>query len=83
MNEVPDYLQDTDAPEVELIRQGFARRFVADEPRLAESVELYASLGFEVRLRRLGREELEGPDCAACLKAAPARFRVIYTRPKA
>lgn len=36
--------------DAELERLGWVRRFVADELRLSEAVELYKSLGYEVRL---------------------------------
>lgn len=36
--------------DAELERQGWIRRFVTDEPRLSEAVELYESIGYEVRL---------------------------------
>ena len=36
--------------DAKLERQGWMRQFVADEPRLSEAVELYKSLGYEVRL---------------------------------
>ena len=42
--------------EEELVGLGWTRRFIACEPRLSESVELYESLGFEVLL-----EPLPGP----------------------
>ena len=79
--EGPDpYLQDTDTSEKELLTAGWKRRFVADEPRLTESVELYESLQFEVALRPLGEADLTAEDCTECFKADPARVRVIYTR---
>ncbi|MHC4598654.1 MAG: hypothetical protein ACYS47_06585 [Planctomycetota bacterium] len=74
------YAQDTDTSEEELLQAGWERRFVADEPRLTESVELYESLRFEVALRPLGDADLTAEDCTECFKADPARFRVIYTR---
>ncbi|MCU0723492.1 MAG: hypothetical protein MUC63_07745 [Planctomycetes bacterium] len=83
MDEAASYPQDTPDREEDLLREGWARRFLADEPRLSECVALYESLGFEVRLRRLGGRDLEGPECAACLKADPGRFRILYTRARA
>jgi hypothetical protein len=60
--------------------EGWVRQFIACEPRLSEAVELYKSLGFEVRLVRVTRDELEG-ECAACFEAEDAeRYKVIYTR---
>ena len=74
--------RETDAPEEDLLRDGWVRRFVADEPRLSESSDLYESLGFEVRWRPLSAREPAGPGCSECLKAAPGRFRVIFTKPR-
>lgn len=62
------------------MEEGWTRQFVAAEPRLSEAVELYRSLGLEVRLEQISPESLEG-DCAVCMEAAPDQFRVIYTRP--
>jgi hypothetical protein len=72
--------------EEELIGLGWEKRFVADEPRLSEMTELYASIGFDVLLEPLpGKEELaacsEG-GCTACLDLDPDRYRTIYTRTK-
>ena len=50
--------------EQELLRAGWERRFVASEPRLAEAVELYESIGFEVLLDPLpSDEEMKGGGC--------------------
>jgi hypothetical protein len=61
-----------------LAAEGWARRFVAAEPRLREAVALYESLGYQVRLRAPAPEELR-EECGGCA-AAVALFRVIYTR---
>jgi len=67
----------------ELERQGWTRRFVADEPRLSEAVALYASLGFEVHLEPAFRN-LPDDACRACyLPECADRCKVIYTRPLA
>jgi hypothetical protein len=70
--------------EEELARQGWEKRFLADEPRLSEMKELYESIGFEVLLEPLPpKEELAGcaeSGCTACLDMDPARYRTIYTR---
>jgi hypothetical protein len=57
--------------------QGWQRCFVADEPRLSEAVAAYRELGFDVRLVPVSAGD--GP-CSECMKAAPDRFRLIYTR---
>lgn len=72
--------RDTALTDEALRAAGFERRFVSEEPRLSESVELYESLGFEVALRPLSEADLSAEDCAACLRADPQRYRVIWTR---
>jgi len=64
-----------------LAREGWRRRFVGAPPRLTELVELYESLGQEVRLEPLLEEDL-ADTCAGCVVALAA-FRVIYTRSRA
>lgn len=62
------------------LEEGWTKQFVAAEPRLSEAVELYRSLGLEVRLEPLSPAE-EGEECRSCLEANRERFKVIYTRP--
>jgi hypothetical protein len=78
--ELPEYAQDTEEAEAELLAKGFERRFLTDEPRLSESIELYEELGFEVLLRPLAEADLSGAECTECMKASPERYRIIYTR---
>ena len=55
------------------------RRFMAGPPRLQEVVDLYESMGLEVKLEAVQATDLpEG--CNDC-RAAMALFRVVYTRP--
>jgi len=66
----------------ELKRQGWVRRFVADEPRLSEAVELYKSLGYEVRLEPAIFDEMS-EECKKCLLYQNCdKYKTIYTRPK-
>jgi len=55
---------------------------VADEPRLSEAVELYESLGYEVKLEPVvfdGTSE----ECKECLSQQDCdKYRTIYVRPK-
>ncbi|MEM1538579.1 MAG: hypothetical protein QXQ28_05865 [Candidatus Nezhaarchaeales archaeon] len=62
-------------------KDGWVRRFVADEPRLSEAVKLYESLGYEVKLEPVTPNELSEV-CGSCVMAECGRYRVIYTRPK-
>ena len=66
--------------EADLAREGWTRRFVAAPPRLQEAASLYESLGYEVHLEPITREELQA-ECEDCHLAAQL-FRVIYTRRK-
>lgn len=65
--------------ETEAREQGWKRCFVAEEPRLSEMMETYAELGFEVVALPVDPDGLE---CTECLRLAPERYRVIYTRPR-
>ncbi|MEW6280696.1 MAG: hypothetical protein AB1758_18870 [Candidatus Eremiobacterota bacterium] len=62
----------------DLERDGWVRRFVAAPARLPEVVELYRSLGLEVRLEPVEAEDL--PEACGECRAAMALFRVVYTR---
>ena len=73
--------------EDELFKEGWTRRFVANEPRLSESVELYRSMGNEVRLEPLPPVDCDSADegsgeCRACFKGFEDQYKIIYTRPK-
>jgi hypothetical protein len=63
----------------ELEKEGWAKQFTADEPRLSEAVEEYRELGFEVHLEPLDPLEMAG-ECTSCLMASCDRYKVIYTR---
>ncbi len=75
--------------EDELKKQGWQKRFVAEEPRLSEMVQIYEETGFEVHLEPLsaveepdeGSEECQ--ECRICFKGAEDQYRVIFTRPQA
>ncbi|MDI6708681.1 MAG: hypothetical protein QMD21_07125 [Candidatus Thermoplasmatota archaeon] len=64
-----------------LKKAGWEKQFIACEPRLSEAVELYKSLGFEVRLEPLALEEMD-EDCKICYEAEPDKYKTIYTRKK-
>ena len=57
---------------------GWTRRFIGGPPRLREMIELYESLGHEVRTERLHEDDLE-QHCAGCAVAL-SLFRIVYTR---
>lgn len=68
--------------EERLKKQGWIRQFVTDEPRLSEAVELYQSLGYEVRLEQASFEEVNQM-CKNCLDVDCAKYKIIYIRRKA
>lgn len=64
-----------------LTSEGWTRRFTAIGPRLREAVELYQSLGYEVRLgpADAGEQEIQISDgCEGCLVITLAQ--TVYTR---
>ena len=60
-----------------MIEQGWTKRNIMDEPRLSELVEAYKELGMEVLLEPV---DLDSKDCTECMRAAPEKYKVIYTR---
>ena len=77
-----------------LEKEGWTRRFVADEPRLSEAVEVYKQAGFEVCLQSFrsdGREcatcpgeeksDQDGKECRVCFAGSEDQFKIIFTRP--
>ena len=68
--------------DAKLERQGWIRRFVADEPRLSEAVELYKSIGYEVKLKPAVFDQIS-EECGKCLLHKDCdKYKTIYTRPK-
>lgn len=67
--------------EEELKREGWVRQFTTDEPRLSEAVELYQSLGYEVRLEPAEFNK-ENKLCKVCVQANCERYKTIYIRAK-
>ncbi|MAE29055.1 MAG: hypothetical protein CMJ87_08785 [Planctomycetes bacterium] len=63
----------------ELLAAGWERRTMTDATRQAELVELYESLGLEVKIQSLSADDF-GPDCTACAETACTSYTVIYTR---
>ena len=75
--------------EDELAKEGWQKRFVAEEPRLSEMVAMYKETGFEVHLEPVSA--IEKPDegseecqaCRICFEGAEDKYQVIFTRPQA
>lgn len=79
------------ATRIEMLeQQGWRKQFVAKEPRLSESVELYKEAGFDVHLEPLPKEtgcrsdkgeEVES-ECRICYEGFENQYKIIFTRPK-
>ncbi|MBI4442351.1 MAG: hypothetical protein HY649_03125 [Acidobacteria bacterium] len=63
----------------ELEKEGWQMQFTTDEPRLSEAVELYESLGYEVRLEP-ACSELPLPECSTCYELFCEKYKTIFTR---
>ena len=59
--------------------EGWQRRFLADEFRAKEAVELYTSMGYEVRAQELEPADF-GPRCGECSDIVCRSYVLIYTR---
>jgi len=66
----------------QLAKEGWARRFTGIGPRLDEMVQLYESLGFEVRLEAPDLDELPGQVCHSCFLVESGHFYTLFTRSK-
>ncbi len=62
--------------------EGWQRRYLADEHRAQEALELYRSLGFEVRAEKLEPSDF-GPQCGECSLTVCRSYVLIYTRKRA
>ena len=54
-------------------------QFTTDQTRLSEMVELYESLGFEVRLESIC-DERPLPECANCFETLCDKYKTIFIR---
>ena len=63
----------------ELEKEGWQMQFTTDEPRLSEAVELYESLGYEVRLEP-ACSELPLPECSTCYELFCEKYKTIFIR---
>jgi hypothetical protein len=59
---------------------GWVKRNITDSSRVEETIELYKSLGFEVRTEAFDPAEYPA-ECNECMTESPEQFIVIYTRP--
>jgi hypothetical protein len=65
-----------------LVAEGWVRRHLADPDRAEESIELYESMGYEVRAEKLSPADF-GPGCTACAPVVGRTCVLIYTRTRA
>lgn len=62
-----------------LIARGWVRRYLADPDRAKEAIELYTSLGYEVKAQTLLPEDFLAT-CGDCASAVCQSYVMIYTR---
>jgi hypothetical protein len=66
----------------ELEQKGWIKRTTTTEPRLSEIVELYKSLGYEVRVEPVRLDELDA-DCRRCYEDEVEEVKTVYVKKKA
>ncbi|MFX1254639.1 MAG: hypothetical protein ACFFCZ_23710 [Promethearchaeota archaeon] len=64
----------------QLEEEGWTRQFTIEEHRVSEYVELYESLGYEVRVEPVVPGEKD--ECQVCYETECNKYRTIYTRSK-
>ena len=62
-----------------LLEQGWERRHLADPQRAKEAIDLFGSMGWEVRAERLTPDDL-GSGCLHCASTVCRSYVVIYVR---
>ena len=65
----------------ELEKEGWTKQTTIGEPRLSEIVELYKSLGYEVRLEPVKLDELD-EECRKCYELERDKVKTVYVRKK-
>jgi len=64
-----------------LKKGGWIKQTTIGEPRLSEIVELYKSLGYEVRLEPVKLDELD-EECRKCYEDEVDKVKTVYVRKK-
>jgi len=72
-------LEHAIAADPELIAAGWERRYLADPDRAREAVELYTSLGYEVKAQKLTPADFDA-SCGDCPAHVCQAYVLIYTR---
>lgn len=62
-----------------LIEEGWVRRHLADPDRAREAIELYRSMGFQVKAKPLSTRDF-GARCQLCAETVCGSYVMIYTR---
>jgi len=67
----------------ELMAKGWVKQFTCGEPRLSESCELFESMGREVHLEKMRKENQPmGAECDLCFMTCGDDMMTIWTRVK-
>ena len=64
-----------------LEKEGWVKQTTIGEPRLSEIVELYKSIGYEVRLESVNTDDLDD-ECRRCYEAEVDEVKTVYVRKK-
>jgi len=77
---VSDKEKSNEKKDLDLSTRGkhWERGFTIEETRVKEYVELYESIGYEVRVEPATPDEIE--DCQVCFKAGFNNLRTIYIK---
>jgi hypothetical protein len=54
-------------------------RNVTDDYRVKDMIELYESMGFEIKVENFRADDCNS-ECNECMVESPEKFKVIYTR---
>jgi len=67
----------------QLINKGWVKQFTCGEPRLSESCELFETMGREIHLEKMRKEDQPmGAECDSCFVNCGDEMKTIWTRPK-
>ena len=61
------------------IKNEWVKRNITDADKVADIVETYQSMGYEVKVEDYEADSCDS-DCNTCMVETPDKFKVIYTR---
>jgi hypothetical protein len=67
--------------EKKLEKEGWFKQTTIGEPRLSEIVQLYKSLGYEIRLEPVKLDELD-KECKRCYEGEIDEVKMVYIKKK-